>query len=85
MRSILLLFALLLAACAQPQPVPKDFLAVETFSERSAAGAQATADYYCGQTGRVALAASRQWNYIGFQCLQPASTLVAQTPIPPRQ
>ena len=83
MRSILLLSAALLAGCAQPQPVPKDFLVVETLNGRSTAGAQATADYYCGQTGRVALAASRQWNYIGFQCLQPASTLVAQTPIPP--
>jgi len=85
MRSIILASAALLAACAQQPPVPKDFLIVETFSEHAAAGAQATADYYCGRTGRVALAASRQWNYIGFQCVQPASTLVAQTPIPPRR
>lgn len=57
---------------------------VETFGERGAAGAQATADRYCGQAGRTALAANRQWNYIGFQCVVPDNTLVAQTPIPPR-
>ena len=82
MRSILLFSAALLAGACVPQP--KNFVVVETFNERTAAGAQATADRYCGQTGRMALAANRQWNYIGFQCVTPANTLLAQTPIPPQ-
>ncbi|MGO1079879.1 hypothetical protein [Inquilinus sp. CA228] len=81
MRSILLVSAALLAGACVPQPA-KDFVVVETFNE-SAAGAQAAADRYCGQFGRMALAASRQWHYIGFQCVDPANSLVAQTPIPP--
>ncbi|WP_026873396.1 hypothetical protein [Inquilinus limosus] len=83
MRSILLLSVAVLAGACVPQPA-KRFVVVETFNERGAAGAQATADRYCGQSGRTALAANRQWNYIGFQCVAPASTLLAQTPIPPR-
>lgn len=83
MRSILVMSVALLAVACVPQR-PKPFVVVETFNERGDAGAQATADRYCGQTGRTALAASRQWNYIGFQCLVPGNTLVAQTPIPPR-
>ncbi|WP_395680433.1 hypothetical protein [Inquilinus sp.] len=83
MRSILVMSVALVAGACLPQG-PKPFVVVETFNEHSAAGAQATADRYCGQTGRTALAANRQWNYIGFQCVLPGSTLVAQTPIPPR-
>ncbi|HEY9344343.1 MAG TPA: hypothetical protein VIQ53_03475 [Inquilinus sp.] len=81
MRSILLVSAALLAGACVPQPA-KNFVVIETFNE-SAAGAQSTADRYCGQFGRLALAASRQWNYISFQCVEPANSLVAQTPIPP--
>ncbi|MDR6293579.1 MULTISPECIES: hypothetical protein [Inquilinus] len=84
MRSICLAFAALLAGACVPQPVPKNFVVVSTVNERDALGAQATADFYCGKTGRVALATDRQWNYIGFQCIVPASTVVAQTPIPAR-
>jgi hypothetical protein len=82
MRSILLVSAALLAGACVPQPTPKDFVVVEVFNE-GAAGAQTAADRYCGQFGRMALAASRQVNYIGFQCVEPANSLVAQTPIPP--
>jgi hypothetical protein len=83
MRSILLIFVAMLAGACVPSG-QKNFVVVQTFNERGAAGAQATADRYCGQTGRMALATDRQWNYIGFQCLDPANSLVAQTPIPPR-
>ncbi|OWJ58309.1 hypothetical protein [Inquilinus limosus] len=84
MRSILAIFVALLASACVPQQRAKPFVVVETFNERGAAGAQAIADRYCGKAGRTALAANRQWNYIGFQCVQPGGTLVAQTPIPPR-
>ncbi|WP_343712347.1 hypothetical protein [Inquilinus sp.] len=84
MRSILVISVAFLAGACVPQPAPRPFVVVETFGERGAAGAQATADQYCGKAGRTALAANRQWNYIGFQCVPPGNTLVAQTPIPPR-
>lgn len=83
MRSILLVSAALLAGACVPQPAPKDFVVVQTFNEGAAAGAQTAADRYCGQFGRMALASDRQWHYIGFQCVEPANSLVAQTPIPP--
>ena len=79
---MLLVSAALLAGACVPQP--KNFVVVETFNESDAAGAQPAADRYCGRFGRMALAANRQWNYIGFQCVEPANSLVAQTPIPPR-
>ncbi|WP_342238554.1 hypothetical protein [Inquilinus sp. OTU3971] len=82
MRPILLVSAALLAGACAPQPA-KDFVVVETFNERDAAGAQTAADRHCGQFGRMALASDRQWHYIGFQCVEPANSLVAQTPIPP--
>lgn len=84
MRSILAIFAALLASACVPQQGPKGFVVVETANERATAGAQAAADRYCAQAGRTALASDRQWNYIGFQCVLPANTLLAQTPIPPR-
>lgn len=84
MRSILVISAMLLASACVPQQGPKGFVVVETFNERGAAGAQATADRYCARAGRTALASDRQWDYIGFQCVMPANTLLAQTPIPPR-
>jgi hypothetical protein len=85
MRSICLIsVAALLAGACVPQPVPKNFVVVNTFNESGALGAQAAADATCGRTGRTALATDRQWNYIGFQCVNPASTVVAQTPIPAR-
>jgi hypothetical protein len=83
MRPILVISVALLADACVPQPARKPFVVVETFNERDVAGAQATADRYCGE-GRTALAANRQWNYIGFQCVVPANTLLAQTQIPPR-
>lgn len=83
MRSIVLVSIALLAAACVPQPVPRDFVVVETFNEGAIVGAQPVADRYCGQFGRLALAANRQGNYIGFQCVEPANSLVAQTPIPP--
>jgi hypothetical protein len=82
MRSIVLVSAALLAGACVPQPAPKNFVVVETFNEGDA-GAQPAADRYCGQFGRMALASDRQWHYIGFQCVEPANSLVAQTPIPP--
>jgi len=81
MRSMLLVSAAFLAACV-PQPA-RNFVVVQTFNAGAAAAAQAAADRYCGQFGRMALASDRQWNYIGFQCVEPANSLVAQTPIPP--
>ncbi|WP_225773647.1 hypothetical protein [Inquilinus sp. Marseille-Q2685] len=84
MRSILAIIAALLAGACVPQQASKDFVVVKTANERGAAGAQAAADRYCAQAGRTALASDRQWNYIGFQCVEPANTLLAQTPIPPR-
>ena len=81
MRSILLIFVAMLASACVPSG-QKNFVVVQTFNE-SAAGAQPAADRYCGQFGRMALASDRQWNYIGFQCVEPANSLVAQTPIPP--
>ncbi|MFE0752841.1 hypothetical protein ACFW16_02720 [Inquilinus sp. NPDC058860] len=84
MRSILAIFAALLAGACVPQQGPKGFVVVKTANERTTAGAQATADRYCARAGRTALASDRQWNYIGFQCVMPANTLLAQTPIPPR-
>ena len=83
MRSICLLLAALAAdACAPAQLNP--FVVVDTRNERGALGAQATGDGHCGRTGRYALATDRQWNYVGFQCVDPGNTLVTQTPIPPR-
>lgn len=81
MRTIVALWATsAVAACV---PAQKDqFLVVNTLGQP--ATAQATANAYCEQTGRYALAADRRWDYIGFQCVDPASTTVAQNPIPPR-
>jgi hypothetical protein len=83
-RSICLLLAVLtVSACVRAQR-PNDFMVVDARNERGARYAQATGDEYCGRTGRYALATDRQWNYVGFQCVDPANTMVRQTPIPPR-
>lgn len=84
MRSIcLMLVVLTVGACAATQQ-PNPFVVVDTRNERGAAGAQATANAYCDRTGRDALATDRQWNYVGFQCVDPRNTRVTHIPIPPR-
>jgi len=83
-RSICVILAVLTAGACVPAQTPKPFVVVDTRNERGARHAQATGDAYCGQTGRYALATDRQWNYVGFQCVDPDSTTVTQIPIPPR-
>lgn len=83
-RSICILLAVLTAGACVPAQRPNNFVVVDARNERGARYAQATGDAYCGRTGRYALATDRQWNYVGFQCVDPASTMVTQIPIPPR-
>jgi hypothetical protein len=83
-RLTCLMSAALLAGACVPQPAPKNFVVVNTLNERNVVGAQAAGDAVCARTGRVALATDREWNYVGFQCVDPASTVVAQNPIPRR-
>lgn len=83
-RSICLLLAVLTAGACVSAQRPSNFVVVDARNERGARYAQATGDAYCGRTGRYALATDRQWNYVGFQCVDPANTMVTQIPIPPR-